>query len=282
MAAEPSELDPLAAWEAEAGQRRKELLREPPTLAPFYRVGHRSDPLGFVPRDLCSWANRWDDPLCEYRTLYCARTPITCLREALAPLRPSAKTIEEFHQLFGPDASVEHAYGRVSSEWIHSNVLVAAQMWHDGELVDMDDPDTRFRILDKHASLLVRSGVEHLDAAEVATRTRTITQAISRSCWEEGAAGIRYRSTLDGRLCLALFEGRGGLYPTGWGLSFSPSILRKVARRYNLRISVGDGEELARSGRPVPTNRRSRQGRRRGRSRFYRGPERRSGIERRG
>ena len=43
-----------------------------PGQAVFWRLGHKSDPAGFVPREHIVWGNRWDDPSRRFRTLYAA------------------------------------------------------------------------------------------------------------------------------------------------------------------------------------------------------------------
>ena len=44
------------------------------TSAAVWRLGHRGAPLEYVPRHLCGWRHRWDDPERKYRTLYCAES----------------------------------------------------------------------------------------------------------------------------------------------------------------------------------------------------------------
>jgi len=267
--------DPLVALESEL-KRRAGVS----TAAALYRLGHRADPLGFVPRDVCTWRHRWDDPRQEYRTLYCARSPATCLREALADLRPSAKTIAELQALYGGDADPRGAFGVVSREWVRSHALVAAEPWVDGPLVDIDDLEVRATLLRRHAALVAGHGMDHLDTTEVCGRVRAITQAISRTLWEDGAAGIRYRSNLDNRPCVALFEGRAGLYPIGYGTTFGPRSLQVIARKYNLQINVQSApDELAAYEAP-PTDKRAGPDRRQSTAPYH-GPERRSGVDRR-
>jgi hypothetical protein len=279
VARKPKIADPVAALE-KAVERS---LRARPQLALTYRLGHRSDPLGFVPRDACTWAHRWDDPLKHYRTLYCASTPATCLRESLADLRPSAKTIADMELLFGPSFDVRDVYGVVSREWCRSHAMVAAEAWTDHPLVDIDDPDIRNKLVRIHARLLAGLGIDYLDTETLTCRTRPITQAISRTLWEAGAAGIRYRSNLDNRPCLALFEGRAGLYPVGHGTTFEPSMLNDIARKYGLQITVDDASELYGGAEARPTDRRRPRSReRRKSSAGYTGPERRTGVDRRG
>ncbi|MBV9279481.1 MAG: RES domain-containing protein [Chloroflexi bacterium] len=56
-----------------------------------WRVGWAGSPLDFLPRNLASWQNRFDDVHRRFRTLYVAHEPVTCLREVLADLRPNTK-----------------------------------------------------------------------------------------------------------------------------------------------------------------------------------------------
>ena len=82
-----------------------------------------------------------------------------------------------------------------------------------GALVDLDDIPSRERLARQHARLLAAHGMQHLDISEVRSRSRPVTQAISRSLYDEGAAGVRFRSNLDDQPCTALFEGRGPTTP---------------------------------------------------------------------
>lgn len=47
----------------------------------WFRVGHRLDPAGWVPRTKTQWKNRWDDVLKEFRTSYVAESRTTALLE---------------------------------------------------------------------------------------------------------------------------------------------------------------------------------------------------------
>lgn len=58
-------------------------------------------------------------------------------------------------------------------------------------------------------------GVQHLDLTDVSSRYRPLTQALARSLYEAGIAGVRFPSNADGLPCFALFEGRARLTPTG-------------------------------------------------------------------
>src|ERR1700683_684289 len=207
-----------------------------PCIPPWiYRIGFVDDPLGFPPREVCSWQNRWSDPSKQYRTLYGAELAATCLREILADLRPNVRVIKELETLYGPDTQLTP--GRVSDAWFDRHVITSAVVHTTGPIIDVDEPATRERLLHRHSGLLSRLGLEHLDFAELRSNNRELTQAISKSLWEEGAAGIRYGSNIDNNSCFALFEGRASLLQGPVGIiHFTPATLGSLAVRLHLNI----------------------------------------------
>jgi hypothetical protein len=42
-------------------------------------------------------------------------------------------------------------------------------------------------------------------------RQRALTQGLARALYDDGAAGVRYASNIDGLACVGLFEGRARL-----------------------------------------------------------------------
>jgi len=178
-----------------------------------WRLGPRENPCGFIPRRLCKWHHRFDDPLKQYRTLYCAEQAITCLRELLADLRPNPKALSEFAEIFSdsPEESLTIA-GVVSTEWRQQHVLVKAQVHlSQGSLVNVETPDQLKRLGSIHRDLLKRYGIGPLDISQGRSRQRIITQRISRTLFEDMQAGVQFRSRLDQQPCFALFEGRASL-----------------------------------------------------------------------
>lgn len=181
-----------------------------------WRLGHESEPLGFVPRDLCGWQHRWDDPRRGYRTLYTAETTLTCLREVLADLRPNTKVLAELRDLFGPDASAIHDAGVVTVAFRSVRVLAPAWAVADESWARIDDDLTLRRGLEQELSaLLVAHDMPFLDTTELRSRDRIVTQAVSRRIHDRGFAGIVFGSLLDSGRCWALFEGRAALESRG-------------------------------------------------------------------
>lgn len=178
-----------------------------------WRLGHQGAPCEYVPRQFCSWNNRFDDPKRQFRSLYCADQRVTCLREVLADLRPNAKAVADFARFFGAmGRGGLTVAGVVSAEWRRANVLVAADFsLQQGDLVDLDEPVVRERLGHQHAALLHRFGMRHLNVSEIRGKNRIITQTIARALFAEGCAGVCFRSNLDNQPCYALFEGRASL-----------------------------------------------------------------------
>jgi RES domain len=129
----------------------------------------------------------------------------------LADLRPNTKMLADMDELFGRSAAIESAAGTVPREWREAHVLRRGRLEAKGELAYIDSVRLRRRLERKHARLLSELGMDHLDISEVRSRTRPVTQAISRTLYEEGAAGVRFKSNLDDQPCFALFEGRARL-----------------------------------------------------------------------
>lgn len=184
------------------------------TPATVWRVGHVNSPLDFTPLEMCGWSGRFDDRSREYRTLYCAAAPLTCLLEVLADLRPNLKAIQDFQELFGKDEPLPT--GKVTRAFRETRVLVEARIVPaDAELVDVEDLGVRRELEHAHASLLRARGFLHLDIGELRSSDREVSQTISRTLFERGASGLRFQSKLDNRSCFVLFEERALLTGTG-------------------------------------------------------------------
>jgi RES domain len=181
----------------------------------LWRVGHRSDPLAFTPRQLFSWNHRFDDTERRFRTIYCAENPETSLREVLADFRPNLAARQAFADAMGLDALENLVAEPVTAKWRQEHLLAPAQMVLDGELVDLTEPEVRVDLEARHAGLLVEHGLEHLDLHEITSRRRIVTQTIARDLFDRGAAALRFPSRLDGLPALALFEGRAELEEAG-------------------------------------------------------------------
>jgi hypothetical protein len=178
----------------------------------LWRVGHYTDPLGFVPRHHCSWAHRFDDIQQRHRTLYCATTPETALREVLADLRPNAAVIAKHLERYGPEAASSLPKAAITEKWRQDNVLVPCRMTFEGRLLDLTDINDRRMIETRHAQLLTEHGMSHLDMHEITTRRRIVTQTIGTDAYDNlDVAAIRFASSVDGGTCFALFEDRAEL-----------------------------------------------------------------------
>lgn len=189
-------------------------------------------------RTLCSFQQRWDDPRREYRTLYCAQRPETCLIEVLADLRPDTRMLADLDEVMGETAELLEAAGVVEPSWRAAHALQSARPQLRGTLADVEDLVLRTELERRHAALLAAHGMEHLNISEIRSQTRTVTQTIGRHLYEQGYAGVAFSSNLDDGPCFALFEGRTELHPVGEALAMSEdlAILRAVCAQLGLRL----------------------------------------------
>jgi hypothetical protein len=191
-----------------------------------------------VARQFCSWQQRWDDPRREYRTLYCAEQPETCLAEVLADLRPNTMMLTELAELMGESPELLEAAGTVDPGWRALHSLQAARLLLDGELADVEDLRMRAELERRHAILLAAHGMDHLNISEIRSRARVVTQTIGRHLYDDGYAGLAFSSNIDGRPCFALFEGRFELQPVDEPLRMTDdlAILSLVCAQLGLRL----------------------------------------------
>jgi RES domain len=194
-----------------------------------------------VPRPLCSWRHRWDDPERRYRTIYCAEAALTCLREVLADLRPNAKAIAELKELFGDDTPALRGVGEVAVEWREAHQLCPALAVSPHEFCDLDaEVELRNELEHELALVLAMHDMDHLDITQVRSRDRFVTQTVSRELYERRYGGVRFGSNLDDRPCYALFEGRAALHADGDPLELEPDLepLRKVCDEFGLTLKA--------------------------------------------
>lgn len=183
--------------------------------SPLWRVGYHAEPLGFTPWELYGFSHRFDDIEHRFRTMYLAELDVTCLREVLADFRPNLAARARHIERYGPKAAADFATAPITAKWRQGHVLVSATLELDGPMVDLINVKTRQEIEDRHLALLVDHGLDHLDLREITTHRRPVTQTIAGDLFDRGAAAVRFPSRLDGKACIALFEGRGAAVPAG-------------------------------------------------------------------
>jgi hypothetical protein len=181
----------------------------------WYRVGWHENPTDFLSHEECSWEHRFDDPAREYRTLYCAASVLTAIREVLSDLRPSALARADFAQWqLSQGISVEDLFEparRVTQAWRDEHVIVEVEADMNAPVVDIEDVGLREELERTHSLLLRSHGMDHLNVSEIRSKNRAVTRAISRDLYEHGAGGLTFDSNLDSGRCLVVFEGRGRL-----------------------------------------------------------------------
>ena len=205
----------------------------------LWRVGHYADPLGFTPIELYQFSHRFDDLYRRFRTLYCAESAETCLREVLADFRPNLGALRRHIERYGPEAAQDFVDKPVTAQWRRQHVLVPTVLQLCGPLLDLTDVPTRQEIEDRHVELLLEHDLKHLDLHEITTSRRAITQAIAADIFDRGAGAVRFPSRLDGGACVALFEGRGSASPAGDPIALTdppPEPLTNVTTPWGLAL----------------------------------------------
>lgn len=205
-----------------------------------WRVGRRSAPCDFTPNHIYAWTHRFDDSERRYRTLYCADHKETCLREVLADLRPKKSAVTDFETVFGPDPSVTEAVGVVTRKWRVENVLARARMkLLSGGLADVESPAVCKELEERLSDFLKTEGISRLNVKELRSRKRHVTQRISRALFDQGEAGVKFRSHLDAQPCYALFETRAELVQLGNALPLTDDLseLKTVCKEFSLRLA---------------------------------------------
>ena len=143
---------------------------------------------------------------------------------------------------FGARADDTVVAGSVSWQWRLNHVLAPAHVDAESELVDLTEPGVRAALEDAHAELLAHYGMPHLDLSQITSKTRIVTQTISRSLFDNGASGIRFPSNTDSKPCIVLFEGRGSLIAAGAAEHLSTAIpeLLAVCSEWTLVLRQSD------------------------------------------
>jgi hypothetical protein len=208
----------------------------PDLASPLWRLGYDADPLGFKPRELYGWTNRFDDRESGYRTIYLAEQRRTCVCELLQDLRPDARAIQEYRSIFPRGELPPTA---VPGDWISRMVFVQTTTALDGYPSDLRDTAERARIEREHADLLVDHGLEHLNLSDLTSRNRAFTQGLSRCLYDDGCCGIVFPSNVGPGACLCLFEGRGELRASSAPepLSASTPELAEICADWGLSIA---------------------------------------------
>ncbi len=215
----------------------------------MWRIGHKSDPLGFPSKKYLSdpRAGRFDDPIGHYRTLYCARYQIVALREVLQGFRYSTATLKQLVAKYGAD-NVPPT--EVPSAWLESRVLAPCRIrtaLGAEEFAEYESAHT-MRWLEKElASFLDILEVSGLDTSVLRAKNRTVSQVLGRSLYQANHSGVAFYSRFSSAAaCYALFEGKAWLEPDGPPRSLGGDarhLLLQCCREFGLKIEQGRAED---------------------------------------
>lgn len=160
----------------------------------LYRVGHRPDPWVLSP----NWSpgtkteNRFDDPIREFRVVYCASSELACFLEVLADFRhPDAQIETELGQVEGTE-SEPLSLGTVPASWLNKRAVgnSVAPTCRCAPVLD----SSWLSFLRRELELQTGPFKEPFDLAVLFSQDRSLTQRASRIVFESGLDGIRYAS----------------------------------------------------------------------------------------
>lgn len=198
----------------------------PPPDGGVFRVGRALDPFVFrPPRDALPvqaqpvlGGNRWDDPLGQFASLYCATTSEAAFGETIATFRERDGLVDRISAYLNDDPDAEYEFeltpGRVPPDYVADRYLARADVDPDVRFVDVDHPHTHAAAAPALRRLLRDRGLRVVDRGVVFHADRRITRPIARHFWvlahspdHRGWAGLRYESRLfSGWECWSLWE----------------------------------------------------------------------------
>ena len=138
-----------------------------------------------------TFGGRFDDPEAQYRVLYASSQRLGCFLETLARFRPDLTLIAELAAIGGEDDFVPP--GTVPPEWMEERRMGVARV--EAVCADIGASDWLGHLRSELARKTVALGFGDFDAANLQQSVpRSLTQAISRSVYQEDLSGIRYLS----------------------------------------------------------------------------------------
>jgi RES domain len=182
----------------------------------LYRIGRWPDPCGLPPWD-ATGLQRFDDPQGRFRVLYAAQDRRACFVETLAAFRPPLEAdLESLRPAWG--GRRPPPLGRIPADWHRRRAVCRLRLSSSSArgFLDLRALRTLVILRDVFAGLLVDLGLGDLDTSGVRGPSRRLTQAIGAWAFDQGYAGIAYKSRFDDAYtCWALFEGRAAWVPAG-------------------------------------------------------------------
>lgn len=205
------------------------------------RVGWRADPVSHHPRP--DFSNRFDDRDGRFRTLYVAAQETTALREVLADRRPELRAIAEIQQHRPEDFellrdTLQQTTRPITAEWRREHIVARGRLQAEGPIADLTNPQDRQQLAVQHADLLAKHQHTQLDLPDAMSSDRTFTRELAARLYDDGYAGVKFRSQYDSQACWALFEGRAEMtHERSVELTDpAPPALKRVAREWAIDI----------------------------------------------
>lgn len=191
-----------------------------------YRVAKGLDPFVFRPPRSALPAgdepvldgNRWDDPLGQFASLYCATTAEAAFGETIARYREKDGLIDRISAFLNSDPDPAYDFelepGRVPRDYLADRHLGHVAVDPDVRFVDVDHPHTHAAATPALRGLLRQHRLREVDRGVMFNADRRLTRPIARYYWtlaqspdHRDWAGLRYESRLSSSWeCWALWE----------------------------------------------------------------------------
>jgi hypothetical protein len=191
-----------------------------------YRVAKGIDPFVFrAPRSALPVGeepvldgNRWDDPLGQFASLYCATTAEAAFGETIAGYREKDGLIDRISAFLNSDPDSAYDFelepGRVPLDYFADRHLGHVAVDLDVRFVDVDHSHTHAAATPALRDLLRQHRLHQVDRGVMFHADRRLTRPIARYYWtlaqspdHRDWAGLRYESRLSsGWECWALWE----------------------------------------------------------------------------
>ncbi|HTV74539.1 MAG TPA: RES domain-containing protein [Candidatus Acidoferrales bacterium] len=170
---------------------------QPPSR--LYRVNYGPEPLrlrdwsaaGAVDRlNRRTFGHRWDDPERQFRSLYCADSPLAAVIESLQDLLPSPSVIASLRLLQLEPGDELPPVGALPEDLFETSHLCTLQIEPGIAFADVLNEEIVSNMRVAHAHLAQTLGMKPITAGTMLSEDFELTQAIARSLYDAGFAGI--------------------------------------------------------------------------------------------
>jgi hypothetical protein len=141
-----------------------------------------------------TFGNRWDDPERQFRSLYCADSPLGAIIESLQDLLPSPSAIATLSALQLEPGEELPSLGSLPADLFSNSYLCTLQVEPGVPFADALDADIISEMRVNYAHLAVELGAEPITAGTMLSEDFELTQAIAHALYARGFAAVHMMS----------------------------------------------------------------------------------------